>query len=35
MVSLVLPPKKQISDIVSMINTEHGKATNIKDRMNR
>ncbi|EGR30954.1 hypothetical protein IMG5_120390 [Ichthyophthirius multifiliis] len=35
MVSLILPPKKQISDATKLLNEEYGKATNIKDRINR
>ena len=35
MVSLIMPPKKQISDATKLLNEEYGKATNIKDRINR
>ncbi|KAL4452792.1 hypothetical protein ABPG74_002357 [Tetrahymena malaccensis] len=35
MVSLIIPPKKQINDSTKLINDEYSKATNIKDRVNR
>lgn len=35
MVSLIMPPKKQISDATKLLNEEYGKAVNIKDRVNR
>ena len=35
MISLVVPPKKKVTDIVKMLTEEIGKATNIKDRVNR
>jgi peptide subunit release factor 1 (eRF1) len=35
MVSLILPNKKQISDVTKLLNDEQGKAANIKDRTNR
>ncbi len=35
MISLILPPKKQIPDVNKMLTDELGKASNIKDRVNR
>lgn len=35
MITLIVPPKKQISDITKMLTEEFGKANNIKDRVNR
>ncbi|ETO01205.1 eukaryotic peptide chain release factor subunit 1 [Reticulomyxa filosa] len=35
MISLVIPPKDQISRIQKMIQDEHGTASNIKSRVNR
>ena len=35
MISLILPPKKQVSDITKLLTDELGKASNIKDRVNR
>jgi len=35
MISLIMPPKKQINDTTKMLTEEYGKATNIKDRVNR
>jgi peptide chain release factor subunit 1 len=35
MISLIIPPKKHIVDISKMLADEYGKATNIKDRVNR
>jgi peptide chain release factor subunit 1 len=35
MISLIIPPKKQISDITKLLTDEIGKASNIKDRVNR
>lgn len=35
MISLILPPKKQMSDVNKMLTDEFGKAANIKDRVNR
>ena len=34
-ITIVIPPKKQISEITNMLLTESGKASNIKDRTNR
>jgi peptide chain release factor subunit 1 len=34
-VTIIIPPKKQISEITNMLNEETGKASNIKDRTNR
>lgn len=34
-VSIFIPPKKQISDLTNLLNEETGKASNIKDRTNR
>mgnify|MGYP003522528261 CR=1 FL=1 len=34
-VSIFIPPKKQISDITNMLLDESGKADHIKDRNNR
>lgn len=35
MISLIIPPKKAISDITKMLNDETGTATNIKSNVNR
>lgn len=35
MISLILPPKKQMADVNKMLTDEFGKASNIKDRVNR
>lgn len=35
MISLILPPKKQMPDVNKMLTDEFGKASNIKDRVNR
>lgn len=35
MISLILPPKKQIPDVNKLLTDEYGKAANIKDRVNR
>lgn len=35
MISLILPPKEQISRITKMLTDEYGTATNIKSRVNR
>jgi len=35
MISLIIPPKKQIAEITKMFNEEFGKASNIKDRTNK
>jgi peptide chain release factor subunit 1 len=34
-VTIFVPPKKQLSDITNMLLEETGKASNIKDRTNR
>ena len=35
MISLVIPPKDQVSRIVKMLADEYGTASNIKSRVNR
>jgi len=35
MISLIIPPKKAITDITNMLKTEQGTATNIKSNVNR
>jgi len=35
MISLILPPKSEISKAQSMLTTEYGTASNIKSRVNR
>lgn len=35
MISLIVPPKKSLTDISKMLTEELGKASNIKDRVNR
>ena len=35
MISLILPPKEQISKAVQMLQEEYGTASNIKSRVNR
>ncbi|KAG1065077.1 hypothetical protein G6F42_026891 [Rhizopus arrhizus] len=35
MISLVIPPKDQISRVVKMLADEYGTASNIKSRVNR
>lgn len=35
MISLIIPPKKAISEITKMLNDETGTATNIKSNVNR
>lgn len=35
MISLMIPPKKAISDVIKLLNEEAGKADNIKDNLNR
>jgi len=35
MISIVVPPKKSLNDITKMLTDEIGKASNIKDRVNR
>ena len=34
-VTIFIPPKKQISDLTNLLLEESGKASNIKDRTNR
>ena len=35
MITLMIPPKKAITEITSQLKVEMGKADNIKDRVNR
>ena len=35
MISIIIPPKKNVQDIAKMLGDECSKATNIKDRVNR
>ena len=35
MISLIIPPKDQVSRVMKMLNEEQGTATNIKSRVNR
>jgi peptide chain release factor subunit 1 len=34
-ITIVIPPKKQVSEVTNMLLAESGKASNIKDRTNR
>lgn len=34
-ITIIIPPKKGVSDVTKMLAEEQGKAVNIKDRTNR
>ena len=35
LISLIIPPKGQVTKVVQMLHKEYGTASNIKDRVNR
>jgi peptide subunit release factor 1 (eRF1) len=34
-ITIIIPPKKSVSDMTQLLTAEQGKATNINDRTNR
>jgi len=34
-ISIYIPPKKRLDEITTMLTEEYGKASNVKDKLNR